>query len=518
MTTFALPHRQLDRWRHSLMQTAAVVILAYAVLWAINVDGMISGHASSSHGGSSATDIAHGDSASAIAVATPMVASVIPFVVLLGSIALLPVLSTTKHWWENNWNRLAVSVGCGAMTILYYTTLYPTGVANHLTHTHSAPGVGTAMAVLSNAWLGEYIPFIVLLFSLYVISGGIVVSGRLVGSPAMNTMLIGLGTLIASFVGTTGAAMLMIRPLLRANAHRKTVVHTVVFFIFTVCNTGGCLLPIGDPPLFLGFLHGVNFSWTLSLWPMWLTMNVILIVMYYGLEQYHWRREGRPTPPVSDEAESESARVGVRGSLNFLWLFGIVAAVATLDPSRSFPGTNWYPPLYYREIVMLALTVMSLWLTPTKERVTNSFSYDAILEVAALFLGIFVCMQPALQLLNVYGSALGFDSAAKFFWGTGFLSSVLDNAPTYVVFFETASATPVTGPTVAGVPEHFLIGISLGSVFMGAMTYIGNGPNLMVKAIAESQNIKMPSFHGYVLYSAIAVIPAAVVVSLVFLS
>jgi len=516
METTPLSTRTLDTSRGYLLLGLACIMLMYAGIWQMNVAGLF---AHVHHAATATHDAAHQDTGHHVAGEVPAIGSVVPFAILLGCIAILPVLSKTEHWWERNWNRLYVSLGCAGATLLYYAFFYADGVTNHLTHLQSHAGWETAAAVLSNAWLGEYIPFMALLFSLYVISGGIVISGKLVGRPSTNLALIGIGTLLASFIGTTGAAMLLIRPLLRANSGRKYVAHTIVFFIFTVCNTGGCLLPVGDPPLFLGFLHGVNFTWTLSLWPMWLTMNAMLLVTYYVFDAIQYRREPKPTEstvPATVDAHS-TGRIRVGGALNFVWLIGVVFAVALLDPSRAFPGTNWHPPLFYREIVIFGLTALSMWFTPSKLRMANSFNFDAILEVAALFLGIFVCMQPAIQLLNVYGPELGFDSSWKFFWGTGLLSSCLDNAPTYVVFFETAKTVPSSGSVVAGVPETFLVGISLGAVFLGAMTYIGNGPNLMVKAIAESQQIKMPSFFGYIMYSVAAVLPTAIVVTLMFL-
>ncbi len=445
---------------------------------------------------------------------SPAFYSVLPFVVLLLGIALLPLFHRTEHWWENNWNRLIVAGSCGVATLGYYWFAYGHGVVDHVTHGVSAAGLPAAMTVLKNALLVEYIPFIALLFSLYVISGGIAVEGHLVGRPKLNTAIIGIGGVLASFIGTTGAAMLLIRPLLKANAKRKYVAHTVVFFIFVVCNTGGCLLPIGDPPLFLGFLRGVDFLWTMNLWPMWLCMNVALIAIYFGWDTYRYRSENR------DEVEAapvKKERFAIRGGVNFLWLAGVILCVAVLDPSKAVPGTNWHAPVYFREIMMLGLTALSLWSTSPRIRQQNAFNYDAILEVAALFIGIFICMQAPIQILHTYGPQLGFDSSWKFYWGTGVLSSFLDNAPTYVVFFETARTLPAEGATMAGVGVSMLTGISLGAVFMGAMTYIGNGPNFMVKAIAEKNNVRMPGFFGYMLYSCAILLPLSVALTLLFL-
>ncbi len=449
----------------------------------------------------------------------PSFASTLPFIVLLGSIALLPLFGRTAHWWENNGNRFLVAGSLALLTLAFYVFAYPYGVEDHFSHSHepSEPGFAAALVVLKNAILVEYIPFICLLFSLYVISGGIHLRGNLVGKPKLNAGLILLGGSLASLIGTTGAAMLLIRPLLRANARRRYVSHTVIFFIFVVCNTGGCLLPIGDPPLFLGYLRGVPFLWTLNLWPMWLVANLTLCAIYYAWDTYRYRIERQriilPDEPTHPE------RFAIEGALNLLWLVGVILCVAFFDPSRAVPGTDWHAPIYFREVAMLTLTALSLICTAQETRRKNVFNYGAIIEVAALFVGIFICMQAPIQILKIYGPTLGFDETWKYFWGTGILSSFLDNAPTYVVFFETAaSIAHPDAVTVAGVMPHQLMAISLGSVFMGAMTYIGNGPNFMVKAIAEQNNVRMPSFFGYMVYSCVFVLPVCVLVSVVFLS
>lgn len=444
----------------------------------------------------------------------PAFYSVIPFIALLLCIALLPLFHRTESWWEHNQNRFLVAASLGCVTLAYYIFLYGHPVLDHTTAQLSAVGWPAAVAVLKNALLVEYVPFIVLLFSLYVVSGGIAVDGHLVGRPRMNASIIGIGAAIASFIGTTGAAMLLIRPLLKANAKRQYVAHTVIFFIFVVCNTGGCLLPIGDPPLFLGFLRGVDFLWTLNLWPMWLFMNISLVLTYLAWDTWRYGLENQADVEARPETPQPFA---IRGGINFLWLAGVILCVALLDPSKAVPGTHWHAPQYFREIAMLALTAISLWTTSSAIRVKNAFSYDAIVEVAALFVGIFVCMQAPVQILHTYGPQLGFDSPTKFYWGTGILSSFLDNAPTYVVFFETAKTLPSTTATMAGVGVPSLIAISLGAVFMGAMTYIGNGPNFMVKAIAEKNNIRMPSFFGYMGYSCVILLPLSIILTLIFL-
>jgi Na+/H+ antiporter NhaD/arsenite permease-like protein len=281
-----------------------------------------------------------------------------------------------------------------------------------------------------------------------------------------------------------------------------------VLFIFIVCNCGGCLLPIGDPPLFLGYLEGVHFLWTLSLWREWALVNGLLVVTYVLVDRiFYYHRE---TLGAVERDIEQIGRLTIRGwKLNAPLLVGVVLAVALLDPSKPLVGTDWHPWMYLREIVQLGLVAISLSFGDRSVREKNQFNYAAIMEVAALFIGIFICMQPALQILAVRGDELGIDTPAKFFWATGSLSSVLDNAPTYLVFFKTAQAMPDTPGAVleAGVDATILAGISLGAVFMGAMTYIGNGPNFMVKAIAESSGIKMPSFFGYMVYSFAILLP-----------
>jgi len=448
-----------------------------------------------------------------------------PFVLLLGAIAVLPLLPWTGHWWESNRNRFLVAAVLGVLTLLYYLTAHEKPVEAHWpAHdpavSHDAEGLNwhVSWTVLANAVLHEYIPFIMLLFSLYTISGGIRIEGDLPAHPLTNTGFIAVGGVLASFVGTTGAAMLLIRPLLETNRERKHVVHTVVVFIFVVCNCGGCLLPIGDPPLFLGYLRGVPFLWTMGLWPAWLFVNGSLLAFYYIWDHFwYYPRETR-RDIVRDEIRVRPLRFsGVWP--NALLLVGVVFSVALLDPSKPLPGTDWHPWMYLREIAQLGLVALSLGLGSAAVRRANNFNYHAIIEVAALFFGIFICMQAPLQILNVRGAELGVTSPMQFFWFTGTLSSVLDNAPTYVVFFATAGNVEVVGDTLVppGVAETLLIGVSLGAVFMGAMTYIGNGPNFMVKAIAEKSGVRMPSFFGYMIYSCCILLPLFIVTTLIFL-
>ena len=452
----------------------------------------------------------------------PPVFTVIPFCVLLALIAILPLVPSLAHWWEHNSSKFLVATILAGTTLAYYLLVHGHSIELHFpAHGVVAPAAGglswgVAGGVLVNAICSEYIPFILLLFSLYTISGGVRIEGDLEATPTVNAAFIGLGALAASFIGTTGAAMLLIRPLLETNRQRRHTVHTVVFFIFLVCNCGGCLLPIGDPPLFLGYLQGVHFFWTLSLWKEWAFVNAVVLAMYWIWDTLL----AYPRESLSDRSRD----VGTAGQLrisglwpNALLMAGVIAAVALLDPSKPLPGTDWHPWIYLREVTLLTLVGLSLLLGSAEIRRRNGFSYFAILEVAALFVGIFICMQPALAILNERGGELGITSPMAFFWVTGGLSAVLDNAPTYLVFFKTAQALPPTDTVVAGVDAGRLTAISLGAVFLGAMTYIGNGPNFMVKAIAEQAGVRMPSFFGYILYSVGVLLPVLALTALLFL-
>jgi Na+/H+ antiporter NhaD/arsenite permease-like protein len=437
---------------------------------------------------------------------------ILPFICVLGCIAILPLLPATHHWWESNLHRFGVSITFAGLTVLYYVIV-----------PYEEQDVVT---VLEHAIVVEYIPFIVLLFALYVISGGISLKGDLPARPITNTAFLAVGAGIASFIGTTGASMLLIRPLLQTNSQRRHVRHTVIFFIFLVSNIGGCLLPIGDPPLFLGYLFGVPFFWTLGLWLPWLVCCGILLVLYYAVDSLAYRREA-PQAIAADEKRREPLRLD--GATNLVWLLGVVCSVAFVVPGKDFPllGFEVFP--FLRELLMLGFVAISLWTTPKSVREYNEFNYTAILEVAALFIGIFITMQVPIAFLNARGAALGVNEPWEFFWATGTLSSFLDNAPTYVVFFETAKVLPVDegvavvaltmGQRAVGqIAEALLVAISLGAVFLGAMTYIGNGPNFMVKSIAEQSGIPMPSFFGYMIkYSIPILLPVFIVVTFLFL-
>ena len=464
----------------------------------------------------------HGDAAvpESHAVAAPPVATVLPFALLLAAIAILPLTPGLSHWWEHNSSKLVVAGLLAAITLGYYLLGHRHPIDLHFpAHAVVQPAAAglswsTVGTVLINAILAEYIPFITLLFALYVITGGVRIEGDLEATPTTNAAFLAVGAVLASFIGTTGAAMLLVRPLLETNRERRHVAHTLVFFIFIVCNCGGLLLPIGDPPLFLGYLQGVDFLWTMSLWNEWLFTNGSLLVIY-------WLWDTLIAHPRETRADVVRDRLLTR-SLRFsgLWpnlplMAGVIAAVAFLDPSKPFPGTAWHPWIYLRETVLLGLVGLSLLLGSGEVRRKNAFTYGAILEVAALFIGIFICMQPALALLHVHGASLGLSSPQSYFWATGSLSSVLDNAPTYLVFFEAAGIDPTDGLT--GEEARLLAAISLGAVFLGAMTYIGNGPNFMVKAIAEQAGVKMPSFFGYVVYSCGILLPVLAASAFLFL-
>ncbi len=442
--------------------------------------------------------------------------SFIPFITLLLCIAILPLIPRTEHWWHKNGNKLLVGSCLGFITLLYYF---------FISETH--PGMSGVLHVLNHAVLKEYLPFIVLLFSLYVISGGVLVTGDLEARPLVNCAFLGTGAILASFIGTTGASVLLIRPLLKTNSERKHVVHTVVFFIFIVSNIGGCLTPLGDPPLFLGFLKGVPFTWTFSLWKDWAIMNVVLLGIYFLWDSFCYFREAR-RDILADEVGVKPLRIS--GTINFLWLLGVVGGVGCVDSTRTLPFTDFTPPEFTREVLLLALSALSWYTTPegTTIRAHNRFTFFPIAEVACLFIGIFVCMQAPVEFLRVSGGQLGIDSTTSFFWATGILSSFLDNAPTYVVFFETAKTltaesaaitfdVEVLRLTEGAIRTDYLRAISLGAVFMGANTYIGNGPNFMVKSIAEEAGVKMPSFFGYMVYSCLVLVPLFVAGTFLFL-
>jgi Na+/H+ antiporter NhaD/arsenite permease-like protein len=462
----------------------------------------------------------HSATGSLVEALHPPLLMILPFALLLLSIAILPLIPWTSHWWESNLHKFYAAAGLGILTLLYYLFFHEMAVeldwpvSSHVTHSPEGPNFAVMLAVVVNAMMAEYLPFIILLFTLYTISGSIRIEGDLVARPSTNTIFLAVGALLASFIGTTGAAMLLIRPLLETNQERKHVVHTIVLFIFIVCNCGGCLLPLGDPPLFLGYLFGVPFLWTFSLWPAWLFVNVSLLVLYYVWDRFWYYPRETSQDVVLDKTQVRGLKISGLWP-NALLLIGVVLSVALLDPSKPLPGTNWHPWMYLREMAQLGLVGLSLLLGSDSVRRANNFNFGAILEVAALFFGIFIAMQPPLQILHVRGPSLGLHTPEHFFWATGTLSSVLDNAPTYVVYYATAKTLGGQNlvPAGNGVEAVLLAAVSLGAVFMGSMTYIGNGPNFMVKAIAEKSGVRMPSFFGYMVYSFVILLPLFFVVT-----
>jgi Na+/H+ antiporter NhaD/arsenite permease-like protein len=450
----------------------------------------------------------------------PPLWSIVPFVLLLLVIAIAPLIHRYKHFWERNSNKLLVALAMSALALFYYYFLHPP-LPQSAAGGATPSQVGLIGRVLSEAILEAYVPFIVLLLALYTISGGIRLEGDLAAHPRTNTTFLAAGAVLASFIGTTGAAMLLIRPLLNTNAERRHVRHTVVFFIFLVCNIGGCLLPVGDPPLFLGYLKGVPFLWTMRLAIPWAFCTGILLVVYYVWDSAAYRRE-RPEDIQIDKAAQRPLRL--KGKRNLLYLLGVVLAVGLLIPGKAFVfPRSFVVPEHLREAVLLALAGLSMLTTPGEVRRANRFTFSAIGEVAALFLGIFITMQAPIEILHAQGPSLGLTAPWQFFWASGGLSSFLDNAPTYLVFFETAnSLTNAPGHGILNllsgqyIRADLLVAVSLGAVFMGANTYIGNGPNFMVKTIAEERGVKMPSFFGYMLYSVGVLIPLFLLVTIVF--
>ena len=428
--------------------------------------------------------------------------SVLPFAGILLSIAVIPLISA--HWWERNLGKVSLFWMAVAFFAMYLTT----------------PGLAQFLGMYSHevfTTYREYISFIILLGSLFVISGGILIKGSLSGKPISNLLILAVGSVLANLIGTTGAAMLLVRPLIKSIRWRQYKIHIIIFFIFLVCNVGGCLTPIGDPPLFIGFLRGVPFFWTLRLLPAWALACGLILAVFYLFDRHFMKRE----PEVPPDMAGKSLRL--EGKVNFLFLLGIIVAVlfsglVHLGEVRLGWGDLAIENIL-RDVAMLGMAVLSLHFTPRAVRQENNFNYAPIREVAVLFIGIFTTMIPALMLLNARGAELGVDSASEFFWYTGALSSFLDNTPTYMTFLETArSVLQMTVAQILQSPQGalFLKAISLGAVFMGANTYIGNGPNFMVKSIAEQEQIRMPSFFGYMLWSICILVPVFFIVDLIF--
>lgn len=432
----------------------------------------------------------------------------VPFAGVLFSIALFPLLA--PGFWHHHYGKVTA---CWSAAFLFpFAWMF---------------GPTMAGASLVHALLAEYIPFIVLLTALFTIAGGIFVKGNLHGSPRVNTLLLLVGALLASLMGTTGASMLLVRPLIRANDNRVHKAHVVVFFIFIVSNAGGSLTPLGDPPLFLGFLKGVDFFWTMGhIFPETLFLIGTLLAIFYVLDAWYYRREGvlrlDPTP--------DTRSWGFDGGVNFLLLGGVIALVLMSGfwkspVSFSVAGTEVGLPGLVRDLGLILLTVVSLRITAPSVHADNQFSWGPMVEVAKLFAGIFLTIIPVIAMLKAgtagpFGAVVaavtrpdGQPDPAMYFWASGLLSSFLDNAPTYLVFFNTAGGDPkvlmtTMAPTLAA--------ISAGAVFMGANTYIGNAPNLMVKSIAEERGVRMPSFFGYMAWSVCILVPIFMVMTFIW--
>ncbi|MBX3654694.1 MAG: sodium:proton antiporter [Ramlibacter sp.] len=432
-----------------------------------------------------------------------------PFAGILLCIAVMPLLA--PHFWHHHFGKVAAA---WALAFLVPFAL--------------VFGPATAGGAFVHALLAEYIPFVILLTALFTVAGGIYIRGNLHGSPGLNTSILAIGAVLASFMGTTGASMLLIRPLIRANDNRQHTAHVVVFFIFIVSNAGGSLTPLGDPPLFLGFLKGVDFFWTVGhIFPETLFLVGTLLAIFYALDSwyYHRREELSAMDPTPD-----SRNIGFDGMVNFALLAVVVGLVLLSGFWKSAVvfdifGTEVGLPGLVRDVGLILVTLVSLKVTPDKVHEDNQFSWGPMAEVAKLFAGIFLTIIPVIAMLKAgvdgpFGAIVsavtradGTPNPAMYFWATGALSSFLDNAPTYLVFFNTAGGDPkvlmtALAPTLAAV--------SAGAVFMGANTYIGNAPNLMVKAIAEDRGIKMPSFFGYMLWSCGILVPLFVFMTFIW--
>jgi Na+/H+ antiporter NhaD/arsenite permease-like protein len=403
----------------------------------------------------------------------PEIWTAFPFIALLFAIAVLPLAA--HRFWNRLKNQALVSLVLAAPIIMIYALHGPHLLAEQLL---------------------QYTSFVILLSSLYIASGGIHIAGSLKSTPLSNTSLLGLGAILSNFIGTTGASMVLIRPLLRANAHRSHHAHLPIFFIFIVSNIGGSLTPLGDPPLFLGFLSGVPFFWTFKLFPLWLVSIALLLVIFYLTD-----RAILALDKTAPKALESNEPVKLKGKRN-LFCFALILLATFL-------------PVPFREALMIAAAIASVWITPKSYHDANGFSHVPILEVAVIFLGIFITMLPALELLRIYGGELGMTRPWQFFWSSGGFSAFLDNAPTYMTFTALAQGLHLVGPHM-GMPEMLLLAISAGAVFFGAMTYIGNAPNFMVRSIATHSGWKMPGFFGYILWSGAILIPLFLLITLIF--
>lgn len=464
--------------------------------------------------------------------------TLIPFIIILLAIAILPLI--IPHLWESNLIKAVISVLLALVTASYLAT------QGHL-------GIEVIVETLK-----EYYAFIILLVALFTISGGIYVEGDMKATPITNSTILLLGAILASFIGTTGASVLLIRPLIRTNKYRKNTTHIFVFFILLVSNVGGLLLPVGDPPLFMGYLYGVPFFWTLiKLWPIWLTAVAILLLIFFVWDTIAYSRENKTDLKHDDQL---SGKIRVRGAFNFVLIFGVLMAVVFLKDYNTDHGV--LALAWLQQPVMMGLALLSFVIdhvakaAKVKEheealleklekegkstanlrllaprahytpRDRNHFGFAPIIEVAALFIGIFITMIPALCILKARGAETGVTQPWQFYWITGTLSSFLDNAPSYATFFALgqgvtanmgAAAGAVVNAATGAINETILIGIAVGAVFFGANTYIGNAPNFMVKAMCEESKIKMPSFFGYMLYTILILVPVLGLIHLIFL-
>jgi len=421
--------------------------------------------------------------------------ALLPFILMLLSIAVFPLF--WNHFWEKNKNKLIIAVLLSVPVIIYLIT---NGFSEKLVET----------------MVFDYIPFIILLGSLFTITGGIFLSGDIEAKPLINTMFLAAGAVLASFVGTTGAAMLLIRPVIQTNKQRKFKVHTILFFIGIVANCGGLLTPLGDPPLFMMYLRGAPFEWFFKLFPEWLFVNAFLLIIYFFWDKYYYKKEDITNIKID---KTSIRPLKLEGKRNFIFLVMVILAVAFLNEQYlSIIHSNHYFK-FIREAIILLAAYLSLSLTPKLLRTSNNFTWQPIEEVAYLFLGIFVTMVPCLLYLELNAKALGVSSPISFYYYTGLLSSFLDNTPTAVTFHSLASGLGATSSSiVAGIPEEILKAICTGAVFFGSMTYIGNGPNFMVKTVAEENNIKMPDFFSYIIkFSLIILLPAFIITQLLIL-
>ncbi len=421
--------------------------------------------------------------------------SLLPFVLMLLSIAVFPLF--WNHFWEKNKNKLYVAIVLSIPIIIYL-------LVNNFSHQ------------LIHTMLFDYVPFLILLGALFTITGGIHLSGDIAAKPKVNTLFLGIGAVLASLMGTTGAAMLLIRPVIQTNKQRTFKVHTILFFIAVVANCGGLLTPLGDPPLFMMYLRGAPFTWFFHLVPEWFVTNLLLLIIYFFVDTYYYKKE--PASAIARD-ESNIKPIKIEGKRNFIFLVGVVLAVAFLNEQYlSFVNINPYFK-FIREAVIILMAYLSMQFTPKLLRTSNNFTWHPIEEVAYLFLGIFVTMVPCLLYLESNAKQLGVETVSQFYYYTGLLSSFLDNTPTAVTFHSLALGLGITeGTLVAGIPEILLKAISTAAVFFGSMTYIGNGPNFMVKAVAEENNIKMPDFFSYMFkFSLIVLLPIFILVELLFI-